>query len=280
MTHIARRFLQTLEPIVTSVLMMPPEVTEEMSAIGIADPIAGYVTARAAPLGRVSAATATAVFYNWSPAVIERSLRFDLAEPEVVLGARGRAAARTHERLIGLDAPGLDDALALLRRVTDACRPEGRPLFAGNAALPWPEHPLEALWHGGNLLREFRGDGHIAVLVAHGLSGPAAFVMNMAYTRWSRDFFYGLRGWPEEVYRAAHEDLVARGFFSDAGDLTDAGLKFKEMIEVETDRAATAPLDALGADAGRLLELLAPLGERVYERKGLHPSSARIARVD
>ena len=41
---------------------------------------------------------------------------------------------------------------------------DGRPLFAANLALPWPYEPLAKLRHAVTLLREQRGDGHVAVL--------------------------------------------------------------------------------------------------------------------
>ena len=47
----------------------------------------------------------------------------------------------------------------------------GRPLFAANRALPWPDEPLAALWQATTLLREHRGDTHTAVLSAAGVTG-------------------------------------------------------------------------------------------------------------
>jgi Helix-turn-helix family len=60
--------------------------------------------------------------------------------------------------------------------------PEGRPLFAGYAALPWPEDRYLQLWHAHYLLREFRGDGHISILASEGLSGLEALLLHIAWT--------------------------------------------------------------------------------------------------
>ncbi|MEN3271540.1 MAG: hypothetical protein V7636_301, partial [Actinomycetota bacterium] len=59
-----------------------------------------------------------------------------------------------------IESPELIEAAELARRAAEvACeRPEGRPLFAGHASLPWPEEPHLVLWHAQTLLREFRGD--------------------------------------------------------------------------------------------------------------------------
>ena len=60
----------------------------------------------------------------------------------------------------------------LLREACTVLRaPEGRPLYAGHADLPWPDEPLLELWHAASLLREHRGDGHIAALLHAGLTG-------------------------------------------------------------------------------------------------------------
>ena len=277
MSVLERRFLKALEPIVACYWMTPSDAVEEYTAIGLDDPMACYVTGRAAPLGRATAATVASVFYNFDPRVIDEALWWDRVEPEAVLEARARGVRRLLGRLLE-DAPhDVAAAAASLREAAAGCRPEGRPLFAANAALPWPEHPLEALWHGGNLLREYRGDGHIAVLVAAGLTGVEALALNVAYTGWNRDFFYLLRGWPQEAYDAAHQTLRARGFLDDENAITDAGMKFREMLEIETDRATATVFQGIGpARATDLLAVIEPIGQMVVERKGVSRSVSRI----
>jgi hypothetical protein len=68
----------------------------------------------------------------------------------------------------------------LAREAASACTAEGRPLYAGHAGLDWPDAPHVAAWHAATLLREHRGDGHIAALVAAGLSGIDALVTHVA----------------------------------------------------------------------------------------------------
>ena len=67
-------------------------------------------------------------------------------------------------------------AAELARTATEGCTAAGRPLYAAHASLPWPDAPHLALWHAITLLREFRGDGHIACLVDAGLDGIDALV--------------------------------------------------------------------------------------------------------
>jgi hypothetical protein len=38
-----------------------------------------------------------------------------------------------------------------------------RPMFAGLSAAPWPGDAIAALVHACHLLREHRGDSHLAV---------------------------------------------------------------------------------------------------------------------
>ena len=53
---------------------------------------------------------------------------------------------------------------------------DGRPLYAGWASLDWPTEPHLRFWHALTLLREYRGDGHIAALQTAGLNGLDALI--------------------------------------------------------------------------------------------------------
>ena len=56
-------------------------------------------------------------------------------------------------------------------------RTEGRALYAAVRTLPVPTEPLARLWHA-NLLREHRGDGHVAAPVGAGIGGTEAHVLH------------------------------------------------------------------------------------------------------
>ena len=51
--------------------------------------------------------------------------------------------------------------------MTDGVDPSGRALFAGLSVLDRPTTPLGALWRAADLVREHRGDGHIAAWIPH-----------------------------------------------------------------------------------------------------------------
>ena len=220
-----------------------------------------------------------ATFYNFNPELVRRNVRWDVASPEAVYEARLRAVSRTLTRGLA-DSDGRVDvsarAVELLRFAVDACPPHGRPLAAPHAALPWPDDPLLGLWHGANVLREFRGDGHVAVLIQHEVGPVEAILLHAAYLSRSPDWFVQTRDWDDASVAAAREYLTARNFLSPDG-LTDGGAKFRLMLEHETDRLADTPFKALGDERSEeLLELLRSPAVRMVEQKAAPKSFGRM----
>jgi hypothetical protein len=142
--------------------------------------------------------------------------------------------------------------------------PEGRPLYAGHADLPWPEEPLLGLWHGATLLREHRGDGHIAALLHAGLSGLEALITHTATGRgFTEPAARATRGWSDEEWAAGCAALSARGLLDDAG-LTEDGQSLRAHIEVQTDALSADPWLLLGGDrTARVIELGKGLSRRL-----------------
>src|SRR4051794_12194218 len=166
---------RAVEPL-HSHLYFAPEHDERFAAIGLRPGRMSYFAGRAAPMGAVGAGGVTATFYNFSPSLVAHMIprAWTLAAPERVLAARLDAARASLTRLLGEVVVGSPEVAELAGLLRDACAelsPEGRPLYAGHADLPWPEEPVLVLWHGATLLREYRGDGHIAALLHAGLTG-------------------------------------------------------------------------------------------------------------
>lgn len=274
-----RRAVGILEPLVSYIYFVP-EATEEYEAIGV-NAFSGYFLARSAALGRASSATVASTFFNFNPALVEQLLNWDLTDPESIIAARTRAVERAGTRLLAEEDGTLPDVsrpIEIIRQALEACRPEGRPLFAAHAQLPWPEHPIAALWHGANLLREFRGDGHIAVLLTHSVDAVEALVLHAAFMQVDPKFLHETRAWGPEAYADAAARLIERGFLTEEGALSDAGAKFREMIEMETDHLGAPPFSAIGEElAEELLNTLKPLSDRVLERRGAPRRAAKIA---
>jgi len=277
-TTIPRRFLAVLEPI-SAMIFFSPEAFECYAALGL-DGWSGYFCSRAAPMGPVSPDVVVATFYNFSPDIVRPNVRWDLATPEVILEARHEGVRRTLTRvLVQGDGgpPPLSRAVELLREAAAACPPQGRPLAAAHARLPWPDDELLGLWHGATVLREFRGDGHIAVLVAHGVGPVDAIVLHTAYVGGKIDFLKATRQWDDASLDESTARLVDRGFLTPERELTDAGAKFRGMLEHETDRISQAPFDALGEDTcEELLELLHPIAMRLLEARAAPRALGRM----
>ena len=274
---IARRFLATLEPI-TSMIFFSPEAFANYEALGL-DGWSGYFCSRAAPMGPVSPDVIVATFYNFSPDIVRPNVRWDLASPEQVLAARHDGARATLSRVLddGERPPKLDRAIELLRAAVEACPPHGRPLAAAHARLPWPEDDLLSLWHGSTVLREFRGGGHVSVLVAHGVGPVEAILLHSAYIGGRLDFLRITRQWSDDAIEAGIAGLVDRGFLTGDVKLTEGGQKYRLMLEHETDKLALAPFAALGGDRSEeLLDILQPVAMRLLEARAAPRALGRM----
>jgi hypothetical protein len=265
-----------------SLIYFVPEAEQEYTAIGLRPGRMGYFASRSAPMGAVSAGVTAATFYNFNPEVVARVIprAWTLASPENIIDARFHVADLALRRLLGavIDAPEVEEAANLAREATVGLAPEGRALFAAHAGLSWPELPHLALWHAVSLLREYRGDGHLIALQMAGLSGIESIV---THTATGYGFLEGpaklLRGWSDEQWAAAVDDLRARGLM-DADGLTAKGVSLRERVEADTDRLDAAPWQRLGPERSeRLIELGKGLS-RVVSGNGAFPAGVFAAR--
>lgn len=254
----ARRLFDRFEP-VHALTYFAPEPLAAFEHLGYRGFWMGYFAGRSAPLGPVPAEVITAIFYGFSPAHVERALpaAWDFASPADALRAREESTVAALRRCgVAADAD-VETAARLLAKAARSAPLDGRPLFAANLALPWPEEPLAMLWHAATLLREQRGDAHVATLAALGISGRDSNVLHCAADRVPRDFLLISRRYDDDEWRSCTARLVARGLVDATGALTDAGAAFKQDIEDTTDRLALAAFDAL--DDGELRELFRTL---------------------
>jgi hypothetical protein len=265
----ARRTWRSLEA-VHGMIYFTPEAPPRYAEVGIAAGRTGYFASRSAAMGAVGAEVVVATFYNFHPTLVRRAMLdvWDVTSPAAVLGARLAAVDASLRLAFGdelLASPELADAATLLRRAAEvACaHPEGRPLFAGHAQLDWPDEPHLVLWHAQTLLREFRGDGHIAALTIEGLSGLEALVSHAASGDVPAAALQATRAWTDDEWAAAVEELARRGLVDSEGAFTEAGRAQRARIEDLTDRLAAGPWAALGTE--RCAELRA-LGRVLSQR--------------
>lgn len=245
-----------------STVYFSPDLPAELAAVGVEDRAAAYFASRAAAMGAVGPGTVTATFYNFAYDLVARHIPqvWSVVPPAEVLAARLRAVDSTLRRLLGdavVESPEMAEAARLALRATEGCTRHARPLSAAHADLPVPEAPHLAYWHAATLLREHRGDGHLAALLDAGLNGLEALVTHTATDRGAdRSWLLATRGWSLEQWEAAEEGLRERGILDAAGALTEAGTKLRADLEDTTDRLDLAPYEHLGAaDVARLTEL-------------------------
>ena len=268
-SSISRDMKQVIDPIHV-MIYFAPEAQEEYAAIGLEGRAEGYFPPRAAPLGRVPWQVVQATFFGFSPLAVQFGMTeaWSKTTPEEVTAARLRGADRALRRMAGDlldDTDRMAEALELCRTAAAASPVAGRPLFAAQLALSEPEPLHLALWHQIAVLREFRGDGHLAALVAADIDAPQSLVLQAGYQGGNTaDFLQASRAWGPEVWDEAVQALVARGWVDPDGSLTDTGRAAREDLETQTDVLGLAPWRALGADGcARLTELLQPIADAI-----------------
>lgn len=265
--QVARRLWSRLEPI-HAVTYFSPEARAALADAGYKGFWMGYFAGRAAPMGRVGPEVVLATFYNFSKAHVSRAIpdAWTLAPPSAALEARQQGSVTALQRAYA--GSGLTEAVetaALLARVAAESAPmEGRILFAANRALPWPEEPTSALWHACTLLREHRGDGHVAALTAAGVSGREANVLQAAAGVVPRDVFYVARHYDEGEWNRVSAGLTDRGVLGGDGTLSTKGRAIRDDVEDRTNRIALSAYEALDdQQLQELIDALVPLSRAV-----------------
>ena len=241
-----------------------PEAAEEYAKLGITERAPAYFAARSAPLGPVPWQITLATFYNFSPRAVQAMVGvWDAAAPEAWQAARFTVVARSMERVgVALTADEIAEARSLIDPVVAAADLAGKPLAAANAALDLPSDALTALWQQITVLREWRGDAHIAVLTANQLGPCDCTVIQTGTGRFPLALARGTRMWDDAEWADASARLAARGWTAADGTVTDAGTAAREQVEVDTDELCAPLWEPIGADgARRLAALLAPIND-------------------
>lgn len=279
---LARRFFDRYEP-VHAVTYFAPEARAALDALGYRGFWMGYFAARSAPLGTVPREVVTSVFYNFAPERVAKALpaAWEIAGPQAALQARQESAVAALRRYGLSPDENVRVAAELAGKAARHAPLDARPLFAANLALPWPDDPLAALWHATTLLREQRGDGHVAVLAAAGISGRESNVLHAAAGNVSRDYIARTRDYDDEAWRHHEQRLAERGLLDDAGTLTAAGRELKDHIESRTDALSLSALDALSDDeVERLFRALSPITRAVVAAGDIPAATPMTLRRD
>lgn len=267
----ARLTFRTAEPI-HGMIYFTPHGADAYAEVGITHQRMAYFGSRSAALGPVPAEVVIATFFNFNPAIIHKAIPavWDISSPAQVLAARLDAVDRSLRQAWRdeIGSPQVREAADLARRAAEraTARPQGRPLFAAHAALPWPDAPHLMLWHAQTLLREYRGDGHVAMLLTEGLDGLGGLVTHAATKAIPAEALRRSRAWTEQEWAAGVEHVREQGWLADGPDLalSESGQARRRSIENQTDQLAMYPYEAIGEDGcARLRELTAPLSAAV-----------------
>jgi hypothetical protein len=259
LAEVSRRLRSRADAILGAVWFMPQDDLPSLAA-------------RIACLGRVPGAVAAALFAPQHPETVATAV--DEAwrdhEPAALLEARLAGATDYLARVLGDEPPGIDRAVAILRRVVEAGSPAGHPVYAGLRSLPWPETPLGDLWRASDMIRERRGGSHLNAWTAAGLTSVE---IQLLTERWRTTTNPGSTtaeqmGYPADEIGAALGRFRDRGLVDAAGGLTDAGHEFREAIERATDLQEAELVEALGDDVDELFELMAPWARTVVASAG------------
>jgi hypothetical protein len=272
---------RALEP-VHAVTYFAPESQAACEELGTSGYYwASYFALGAAPLGAAPAELVTALFYNFHPGLVARSVPavWSLAPPERFRAIRVEAVDTALRRLLGADVVSsaeVAEAAGIARAAAEAAPTAGRAMAAANAALAWPDQPHLVLWHAQTVLREHRGDGHVAALLIAGLDPVETLVLFVADNTLDAGWLRKRRGWSEEEWTAASARLAERGLLDAVENAapTAAGRTLRAQVEAHTDALADVPWAAVGTGrAQRLVELVGPLVRAIVAGGGFMPGN-------
>jgi hypothetical protein len=265
MNAMARRMFELFEPIGV-IPYSADEPNEAMFALGFTNYWDTYFAGRAAPLGRVPAEVVDALFYNFAPGEVARHIPtvWRTTTPEAAIAARQAGCVKALRRILGehVDAPEFARATELLTKAATSAPFEGRPMYAALRTLPMPDDVVARLFHAASLLREHRGDGHIAALMSEGVGGLEAHVLYALGIDMPAEKFGRIHHLPTAQLGAVIDGMRDRGLIADDGWLSEAGRAASARVESRTDDLAAKPYECLEPDElDELTAGLEPLAE-------------------
>ncbi|MHB8574254.1 MAG: SCO6745 family protein [Dehalococcoidia bacterium] len=263
-----RRLRDAFEPIAMHDVWCR-QTQEQMAALGL-DRLTSYVWGRAAVLGEPVAAVVVAAFGVFEPGLITAA--YDRGRSQAgrtaLLAARAAATAASLRTVLGeVDVVPVVTALRLGVAAADGT---GRPLFSGLRALPWPDEPAGQLWRACDLLREHRGDSHLAACIGAGLDPVAMNVLTELWLGMPPGPYTATRGWSEYAIAAAITRLEQDGLVAN-GVLTAAGREFRDEIEQRTDAMEQPIVAAIGEDFEAVVAQLNAWSALCIEAKAFSP---------
>ena len=265
MNSIARRMFELVEPIGV-IPYSADDPNEAMFALGFTNYWDTYFAGRAAPLGLATAEVVDALFYNFAPGEVARHIPkvWCTTTPGAAIAARQIGCVKALRRILGdrVDSAAFARATELLIKAATSAPCEGRPMYAALRALPIPDDVVARIFHAASMLREHRGDGHIAALMVEGIGRLEAHVlvaldMNMPAGKFGR-----IHHLPAPQLAAVIDGLRQRGLIGDDGWLSESGRAVKQRVESLTDDLAVKPYKILApGELDEVTKALEPIAE-------------------
>ena len=271
----ARRLRDAREPLAAVSFWAEPAY-DAYAALGL-NFLTGYVWSRSSVLGLADPAVVAATFGVFEPAAVAALLTAarECCSLEQIRAAREQGAVDALREVL----PGGDDLVAttaLLRDAAARADVVGRPLYAGALARPAPQDPHAGLWHTATVLRECRGDSHLAACVAAGLTGLEANLLTELWVGYPALAYASSRAWSAEAMADAQAALRSRGLITDDG-LSAAGRSLREWVEQTTDVAMAPVVEALGGDLDPVVDQCTQWSTAVIERGWFPPDPYKRA---
>jgi hypothetical protein len=272
----ARRLRDSLEPIATIGWWSRP-ASESAGALGL-DFFSAYVWGRAASLGAdVAPAVVVSAFGVFESGMIEGVLTAAraTASHQAILEARqaggtdGLAAAAGTIEMSAIETLG-HRLMAALGGLDGA----GRPLFSGLRSLAVPSDPHGRLWRAAELVREHRGDGHLAACLAAGLDAAEMNVLTELWLGFPLGEYSATRGFPTARLDQAAASLRGRGWLDAGPALTPDGRAAREAIERATDTSQAGLIAALDEDLDAVISSATSVTTAVLDARAA-PADAR-----
>lgn len=259
------------------------EATDSYAREGVHDR-AGYFASRTAAMGPLPTEMVMATFYNFNPELVASAMDgvWNTTTAEKMQLARWRAVAEILDKTCRdtLSDDETAEAIDITQQAVNGLRWDGRPLAAGNAAAmrlldnsDFANDDLIRLWQLVTIIREWRGDTHIGLLIAEPLTGVECTVITHAR---QGGFTKASRSWSEEAWDTAVAELADRGWVVDEGTLTEKGLELRKRLEDRTNELSAPIWDGMDqATVNRLGDLLQPLVDHIAQHGYLKPVGIR-----
>jgi hypothetical protein len=270
----ARQLRDACEPVAMHAVWSRA-VHERLAQLGL-DFLSGYVGPRAASLGDPAGAVVAATFAWFEPGMMIATWEAAraAATPAQMAQARDESTVASLRAALGGEDPG--EVAGLLADAAQAADGMGRPLFSGRRADGRPSDPVHLLWWACGLVREHRGDSHVAAVAAAGLNPVEANIVTELWVGMPLLSYTATRGWSAEAMQRAVESLELCGWLRDGG-LTDDGLAARIGIEQHTDAQEQAIAAALGDRFDEVCDRLNHWGQLCIEAAAFPPDILKRA---